>query len=43
LDIQLGDRKDRMIVKEIKAIMTSGTTETKMIDFFEFAESYLEN
>lgn len=43
LDIQLGDRKDRMTVKEIKTIMTSGTTETKMIDFFEFAEAYLEN
>lgn len=42
LDIQLGDRKERMTVKEIKAIMTSGTTETKMIDFFEFAEAYLE-
>ncbi len=43
LDIQLGDRKERMTVKEIKAIMNSGTTEIKMIDFFEFAEAYLEN
>lgn len=42
LDIQLGDRKERMTVKEIKAIMTSGTTETKVVDFFEFAEDHLE-
>lgn len=43
LDIQLGDRKEKMTAKEIKAIMTSGTTETKLIDFFEFAEEYLKS
>jgi site-specific recombinase XerD len=43
LDIQLGDRKESMTVKEIKGIMISGTTETKMIDFFEFAEEYLKD
>jgi integrase len=42
LDIQLGDRKIRMSVKEVKAILTSGSTEPKQIDFFEFSENYLK-
>ena len=32
-----------MTVKELKSILLSGNVDNRKIDFFEFAESYLEN
>ena len=41
--MELGDRKGRMTVKDIKTLILSGNVKNKKIDFFEFAEAHLEN